>query len=114
MDPRLGKLHIQSDGRVCNTHVLTEDGSELHCRELRFHVLLDEPAVATMTVLWPTLDVTLEMVDKAQLDAALGKIAELEYGCEMLRQMKDLAVQQLATFEAEEEERRSNTPAMDE
>jgi len=32
----------------------------------------------------------------------------------MLRQMKDLAVQQLATFEAEEEERRSNTPAMDE
>ncbi len=79
------KVHITSDGHGFDTHVTTEDGKALIVRDLVIVVPVDNYVQATMTVLQPELDVTLELVDKAQLDKALAKLVELERLCETRR-----------------------------
>ncbi len=80
------KVRVRSSGEWFDSSVEGLDGRPLHLvQSVDVSLRVGEPVRATMTVLQPELDVTLELVDKAQYEAALARIAELERLCETRR-----------------------------
>jgi hypothetical protein len=75
------KVRITSEGHGFDSHVTTEDGKELVISDISIRVLPGEPVRATMTVLQPELDVTLELVDKAEHEAAMEVLEERLHAC---------------------------------